>query len=94
MTVDAVTAVALAEDAGRTADALRRDREAMFPSQPPAARPLQPNPSLQDAPEPKGKDKSEPPFDPYMMNGKGPNDERGLENVGKSMEWRQNCTIC
>ena len=92
------TIVALARDAGKTADAMRRDREAMFASAPPpqpAVTPVQdPEPPTPRTPGGTRIENAPKGFDPYIMNGRGPNDERDLENVGKSSQWRQvNCVV-
>ena len=89
--VDPTTAKMLEADKGKTTEAMRNDREAKFPSGP-SAGPQQATglPSWR-----KGKKGQEDPaldvpkgFDPYMMNGRGPNDSR-LENI----KGRPQCSV-
>ena len=83
---------AIAESRGKTAEALRRDREAMFPatssakSKGASGGPKSPERAASDklGPVPKG-------FDPYMMNdGRGAHDSRDIEkNIGsKYLAWQ------
>ena len=90
---DDVTAEQLQRDQGKTAEVLRKDRENMFSSAPPArgvedqmvgTAPRKGSSKERMDPVPKG-------FDPYMMNGKGPNDSR-MEGIGNSNSWT-NCVI-
>ena len=80
---DPATAIALEQDKGLTADAMARDRKAAArgpaPGAPSSSRrrtPTDDEPSSPLPAVPKG-------FDPYLMNGTGPNDSR-LENIGKN----------
>jgi hypothetical protein len=83
-------AEAIAQGRGATAAAMRRDREAMFPSSSGPAKSAAKPPVRQASdnglgPVPKG-------FDPYMMNGTGVVDSRDLENAkGIKLAW--NCSL-
>ena len=67
----------LQQDLGRTAEVLRQDREARHlepkPSGAPAMQPM----SMESAGDPKTHQLGRVPtgFDPYLMNGRGPNDD-------------------